>query len=81
MPSGLLTSWAMPAASWPMLASFSDLTSASLVLSSERCDSSRSSTWSQLLDHERQAHLGFGEPCVDGHRVVAGRCRSRRRRS
>ena len=43
MPSGLLTSWAMPAASWPMLASFSHLTSASLALSSERCDSSSSS--------------------------------------
>ena len=44
MPSGLFTSWAMPAASCPMLASFSDLTRASLVLSSERCESSRSPT-------------------------------------
>ena len=33
-PSGLLTSCAMPAASWPMLASFSDCMSASCVLAS-----------------------------------------------
>ncbi len=33
-PSGLFTSCAMPAASWPMLASFSDRTRASCVLAS-----------------------------------------------
>ena len=43
VPSGLLTSWAMPAASWPMLASLPDRSRASLASSSDLCDTSSSS--------------------------------------
>ena len=55
-----------------MLASFSLLTRASLVLSSERCDSCSSSTrLAQLLYRVGQAHLDLGEALPDGHGVVA----------
>ena len=72
MPSGLLTSWAMPAASWPMLASFSLLTSASLVVSSEMVGLLQLvDGLAQLLDGVGQAHLDLGQALPDGDGVVA----------